>query len=391
MLPLLFSVGLPALVGSGALGAGTFLAGMSAPALAGIGAGLGSLLQTGDLGEGIKTGLTSFIGGKLLGGLSAAPTQAATTATGTGAAVTAAKPGFLEAALGPSPSITEAMKTATAPKFLSTFAPNAGAGLTSLATAATLPGVFPAAFIGNTMSDAFAAERQARDMAARRDADREANKPPMPRPMRVTQSSMPYAGGGEGLYFQYQRPPAPPGYDPKYPYYYRGGGIIDLRRMQEGGEVEIEVEEDEMEMPETGMNEKQVIVEAIKAIKGASDNPEIALGMFVQKYGEDALRDLVTRVQSGEFDQTVEDSEGMIRGPGDGMDDMVPASVEGEQDVLLADNEYIVPADVVSGLGNGSSDAGARELDRMLERVRMARTGTAQQAPRINSREMLPV
>lgn len=389
MLPLLFSVGLPALVGSGAIGAGTFLAGLSAPALAGIGAGLGSLLQTGDLGEGIKTGLTSFLGGKLLGGLSAAPTQAATTATGTGAAVTAAKPGFLEAALGPSPSITEAMKTAAAPKFLSTFAPNAGAGLTSLATAATLPGVLPAAFIGQSRADYSSQMKRARDAEGEDDDTR----PPMPRPMRVSLSQDPYATStGEGLYFQYQRPPAPPGYEPEYPYYYRGGGIIDLRRMQEGGEVEIEVEEeDEMETPQTGMNEKQVIVEAIKAIKGASDNPEIALGMFVQKYGEDALRDLVTRVQSGEFDQTVEDSEGMIRGPGDGMDDMVPASVEGEQDVLLADNEYIVPADVVSGLGNGSSDAGARELDRMLERVRMARTGTTQQAPQVNGREMLPV
>ena len=385
MLPLLFSVGLPALVGSGALGAGTFLAGLSAPALAGIGAGLGSLLQTGDLGEGIKTGLTGFIGGKLLGGLSSTPSQAATATAGTGVTTTAAKPGFLEAALGPSPSISEAMKTATAPKFLSTFAPNAGAGLTGLATAATLPGVLPAAFIGQSRADYSSQMKRARDA----EGEDEDTRPPMPRPMRVSLSQDPYATStGEGLYFQYQRPPAPPGYEPQYPYYYRGGGIIDLRRMQEGGEVAMQPE---MQAPDAGMNEKQVIVEAIKAIKGASDNPEIALGMFVQKYGEDALRDLVTRVQSGEFDQTVEDSEGMIRGPGDGMDDMVPASVEGEQDVLLADNEYIVPADVVSGLGNGSSDAGARELDRMLERVRMARTGTTQQAPQVNGREMLPV
>jgi hypothetical protein len=211
--------------------------------------------------------------------------------------------------------------------------------------------------------------------------------------MRRTLAQNPFeASTGEGLYFQYQRPPAPPGYEPQYPYYYQKGGIVSLRRMQEGGEVEIEIEEeDDNEMPEGGMNEKEVIVEAIRAIKGVSENPEIALGMFVQKYGEDALRDLVSRVQSGEFDQTVEESEGMIRGPGDGMDDMVPANVEGEEDVLLADNEYIVPADVVSGLGNGSSDAGARELDRMLERVRMARTGTPEQAPQIDTREMLPV
>ena len=281
------------------------------------------------------------------------------------------------------------MKTATAPKFLSTVAPNAGAGITGLATAATLPGVLPAAFIGQNMADYSAMTRGARG-SAEEDKD---TRPPMPRPMSRTIAQNPFASStGEGLYFQYQRPPAPAGYTPQYPYYYKNGGIVSLRRMQEGGEVEIEIEEeDDNEMPEGGMNEKEVIVEAIRAIKGVSENPEIALGMFVQKYGEDALRDLVSRVQSGEFDQTVEEGEGMIRGPGDGMDDMVPANVEGEEDVLLADNEYIVPADVVSGLGNGSSDAGARELDRMLERVRMARTGTPEQAPQIDTREMLPV
>ena len=138
------------------------------------------------------------------------------------------------------------------------------------------------------------------------------------------------------------------------------------------------------------MNEKDVVTGAIRAIKGMSQSPEIDLAMFVQMYGEDALRDLVDRVQSGEFDETVSNGEGMVRGPGDGMDDLVPASIEGQDDVLLADNEYIVPADVVSGLGNGSSDAGARELDRMLERVRMARTGTTEQAPQIDRQAMMP-
>ena len=96
VLPLLFSMGLPALAGTGALGA--TLGAMSVPALAGIGAGLGSFIQTGDLGEGIQTGLTSFLGGKILGGLSGSTSQAA---LGTNAAVQggaeAAKAGFLQA------------------------------------------------------------------------------------------------------------------------------------------------------------------------------------------------------------------------------------------------------------------------------------------------------
>jgi hypothetical protein len=101
-------------------------------------------------------------------------------------------------------------------------------------------------------------------------------------------------------------------------------------------------------MESNGMNEKDVIVEAIEAIKGMSEQPEIALAMFVQKYGEDALRDLVGRVQSGELDDTVarfeEGEKGMVRGPGDGsgVDDMVPATLEGEQDVLLSDGEFVL-------------------------------------------------
>ena len=101
-------------------------------------------------------------------------------------------------------------------------------------------------------------------------------------------------------------------------------------------------------MEANGMNEKDVIMGAIEAIKGMSEQPEMALAMFVQKYGEDALRDLVGRVQSGELDDTVsrfeEGDKGMVRGPGDGsgVDDMVPATLEGEQDVLLSDGEFVL-------------------------------------------------
>ena len=65
-------------------------------------------------------------------------------------------------------------------------------------------------------------------------------------------------------------------------------------------------------------------------------------------------------------------TEGMIEGMGGGMDDMVGGMIE-QQPVAVSPGEYIVPADVVSGLGDGSSDAGAAELDAMMGRVRMAR------------------
>ena len=146
--------------------------------------------------------------------------------------------------------------------------------------------------------------------------------------------------------------------------------------------------------PEMGAaqpNEREVISAAIAAIQGQHPQPEVALGMFLQQYGEDALRDLVDRVQSGEMGETAAESQGQLAGPGDGMNDMIPATIDGQQDVLLSDGEYIVPADVVSGLGNGSSDAGSRALDQMLERVRMERTGRAEQAPEVPQERMMPV
>ena len=112
--------------------------------------------------------------------------------------------------------------------------------------------------------------------------------------------------------------------------------------------------------------------------------------MFLARYGEEALRDLVERVQSGEFDQNAMVDEGMVNGAGDGMDDMIPATLEGEQDVVLSDGEFIVPADVVSGLGNGSSDAGAKSLYEMMDRVREMRTGMAEQPEQVPQEMMLP-
>jgi hypothetical protein len=79
-----------------------------------------------------------------------------------------------------------------------------------------------------------------------------------------------------------------------------------------------------------------------------------------------------------------------VRGPGDGMSDSIPAHIDGRQPARIATNEYIVPADAVAHAGNGSSDAGARELDAMVARLRQARTGTASQAPRINPRKAMP-
>ena len=73
------------------------------------------------------------------------------------------------------------------------------------------------------------------------------------------------------------------------------------------------------------------------------------------------------------------------------MSDSIRARIGGKQEARLADGEFVVPADVVSHLGNGSSNAGAKRLYEMMNRVRKSRTGKTRQAPEVNTRKMMPV
>ena len=81
---------------------------------------------------------------------------------------------------------------------------------------------------------------------------------------------------------------------------------------------------------------------------------------------------------------------GYLDGPGDGMSDSIPATIEGEQPAALADGEFVVPADCVSHIGNGSTKAGAKRLYSMMDNLRKARTGTTQQGRQINPDNFLP-
>ena len=79
----------------------------------------------------------------------------------------------------------------------------------------------------------------------------------------------------------------------------------------------------------------------------------------------------------------------MLKGPGDGMSDDIPATIANKQPARLANEEFVVPADVVSHLGNGSSEAGAKVLYKMMDRVRQARTGNKKQGKQINPEKYL--
>jgi hypothetical protein len=197
-----------------------------------------------------------------------------------------------------------------------------------------------------------------------------------------------------------------PGIDPEFQYFrptsvpvprlaaggmlnYTPAGMDQPMRMQAGGIADMMPGAEREAAP---MNDKDIVAESIRAIRGELPEQEaaIVLGQFLQTYGEEAFRKLVDDVQSGRAGAGG-DMEGTVQGPGDGMDDLVPATMDdGSQDVLLSDGEFIVPADVVSGLGNGSTDAGAEELHRMMDRVRQERTGRKEQAPQVAAGGLMP-
>jgi hypothetical protein len=85
-----------------------------------------------------------------------------------------------------------------------------------------------------------------------------------------------------------------------------------------------------------------------------------------------------------------EGGQNYLDGQGDGMSDSIPATIEGKQPARLADGEFVIPADVVSHIGNGSSKAGSKQLYTMLDRIRKARTGHTKQGKEIKPHKYLP-
>jgi len=148
----------------------------------------------------------------------------------------------------------------------------------------------------------------------------------------------------------------------------------------EGGEV----------MPEGGIDPDRLITLAQMAVRGElpEAEAEVVIEMFMDQFGAEAFAQL--RENTLESVVPRSQKEGEIVGQGGGMDDLVQGMIGTQQPVAVSPGEYIVPADVVSGLGDGSTDAGVSELDGMLDRVRMERTGTTQQPAPLAKGGMLP-
>ena len=79
-----------------------------------------------------------------------------------------------------------------------------------------------------------------------------------------------------------------------------------------------------------------------------------------------------------------------LNGHSDGMADKVPAHIDNKRPAALSDGEFVIPADVVSHLGNGNSNAGAKRLYKMMDRIRAARTGNPKQGRQINPDKFMP-
>jgi hypothetical protein len=119
-----------------------------------------------------------------------------------------------------------------------------------------------------------------------------------------------------------------------------------VRGYAEGGVVEGEIPD-------------EVIVEqAMQAIAGGGENPEAVIAEFVDRFGDQALADLASRARGQPMAQPAPVS--------DGKSDNIPAR--------LSEGEFVMPADVVSGLGKGSTDAGVRRLEEMIAKVRAVKS-----------------
>ena len=131
-----------------------------------------------------------------------------------------------------------------------------------------------------------------------------------------------------------------------------------------------------------------LIKEAKAFIMGETEDDSI-VQKFVEKYGTDAYLALREEVLQTLIPNA--QTEGLIAGKGNGgMDDDLRGNIGGKETIAVSQDEFIVPADVVSMLGDGSSDAGAKELYDMMDRVRTEKYGTKEQAKPIDNSKVLP-
>jgi hypothetical protein len=186
--------------------------------------------------------------------------------------------------------------------------------------------------------------------------------------------------------FQGYTPPQPdPYYKPQYTRYAASGGLMDA--YQAGGPVE------RMSQMNTAMNPQGGLypMGMIDKTQYATPTQRPVSAELVTDAPAYERSNPMLMARGGIADLGgYSDGGRMLRGPGDGMSDSIPGVIGGKQPARLADGEFVVPADVVSHLGNGSTDAGARKLYAMMDKIRKARTGKKKQAPAVKTSRFMP-
>jgi|688.fasta_scaffold21479_4 hypothetical protein len=124
-----------------------------------------------------------------------------------------------------------------------------------------------------------------------------------------------------------------------------------------------------------------VVSSGIAALRGQHPNPRKALNDYDEMFGREATAELMRAYADG----------GVVSGPGSGVADLVPGSIDGREDVRIASGEYVIPAWAVATLGDGSTEAGAKVLDAMVARLREEGSELIKGSEPINPSEFLPV
>ena len=453
LLPVLGGLGGTALATSGALaGLGTLGATLAAnPFLAGaIGSGIGKTLATGDLGEGLKTGLLAGATGGLLQGLSGGdfinmPGQGAEAVAASGdAAFLPGSEAYQAAAGGDAATARQILadtgnvqtigSAAASPQAAQQAFASVDEGVVDVSSSIPPGGVgplnqgqFDVGLPPAQPSEALTASPLAADNVSTMDkifspatssyvdpATGEIVKGQFSATGELIKGlgtevigsaltpppefTMPEEEEPELLDFTREKFTPPddykPGVDPVFRYF--GDPVFTPRNttasMQEGGLASLsevmseEIDESIKDISDTGEVDK-ITLDAVAALRGEHPDPNRALVMFTEQYGTQALDALAMQVQQeAEIENMVDqetgmmammqDADGLVPGVGGGRDDSIRGSIDGQRDLLVSSGEFVLPADVVSGLGDGNTKAGEAELMALIDRVRTRRTGT---------------
>lgn len=359
MLPMIAGAGLMMIPGMQGIGAGW------------IGAGVGALeaARTGDIGKGLLAGLGAYGGAGLAGGLMGAGAGAVTpsatsgiTASAAPTATTSAAPGVL----GSTANMTGASNALASGNILANPAASTFGSIAPSSGASTL-GSIAAPTGASTVAPSMTGSQIAKyGFAAAAPVLNDALTPPGVNPITPEKSSGEYISKDFRAYVPNQPNP-----------YYRPQGLGYTGYAAEGGMMP-----DDLSYAVGGMVDpmQRMPNGGLAAIQGMRDG-----------YGAPQTMDgNIPQMADGGSIGGYSDGGRMLKGPGDGMSDSIPGVIGNKQPARLADGEFVVPADVVSHLGNGSTDAGAKRLYGMMDKVRQARTGNKKQGKQIKPEKYMP-